>query len=613
MIDVESLIVSELDRLLPLPDGRRADWQDVLRRSGLSRRRSTRERPLAVLAFAVVAAAAVVAVTTPVGAAIAHTFGGFSAWISGEPGTPASPAQEQAFQQASKRSWSAFAPGTQLRRLIQTSASGTTYTLFGFRSGDALCLRLLATGAVPATSTHCAPLHTLQTGKKPALVVAADEPLGSTNLPPNNQGYVPEAASASFGIVSDGVSQVVLHADDGTHDALVASNAFLYVADHPKLGVRVRGVDAIAANGAKVALPFQSSPFGTVDLPQPPKGTPKGPTHVDRQVSGGTVGWVDRREARGEAMPAALHTEVAALVHGGRLLFGRLIQPDPKDFLRVGVIVISHTSPAAGSKETLCMLLTGQNALGGGCSPLKRFFLRSPVSVSISGNGSSQFSILSGLASDTVAQIKLFAASGATINVPLKNNVFVVRISRDAYPIRIVGYDNQHNVIEIQTFQSDGMTNPAPAKARTSIRERFRVSAADGTTAIVTAGDPAGGYRCWSISYGNGGAQGGGCTQWPLTDAMTRGNPLLLIAPTTVGKDVFLGGQIPDGVASVTITYPDGTTETAQTKDGFIAYPIPAAKLASGSTVIALRGYDTSGKQIAQRGLRIKGARQAKP
>ena len=30
MIDVEPLIVSELERMLPLPDGGRADWSDVL-------------------------------------------------------------------------------------------------------------------------------------------------------------------------------------------------------------------------------------------------------------------------------------------------------------------------------------------------------------------------------------------------------------------------------------------------------------------------------------------------------------------------------------------------------------------------------------------------------
>ena len=34
MIDVEPLILSELERMRPLPDGGRADWSDVLRRAG---------------------------------------------------------------------------------------------------------------------------------------------------------------------------------------------------------------------------------------------------------------------------------------------------------------------------------------------------------------------------------------------------------------------------------------------------------------------------------------------------------------------------------------------------------------------------------------------------
>lgn len=38
MIDVEPLIVAGLDRLVPLPSGERADWQDVLGRAGETRR-----------------------------------------------------------------------------------------------------------------------------------------------------------------------------------------------------------------------------------------------------------------------------------------------------------------------------------------------------------------------------------------------------------------------------------------------------------------------------------------------------------------------------------------------------------------------------------------------
>jgi hypothetical protein len=72
MIDVEPLIVSELERMLPLPDGGLADWTDVLRRSGLagpSERR--RWRPVLVLAV-------VVAALVGVGVAIANGFGVFN-------------------------------------------------------------------------------------------------------------------------------------------------------------------------------------------------------------------------------------------------------------------------------------------------------------------------------------------------------------------------------------------------------------------------------------------------------------------------------------------------------------------------------------------------------
>jgi hypothetical protein len=68
MIDVEPLIVSELERMLPLLDGR-ADWSDVLRRSGSA---SGRRRWRSVLVTAVAVAALV-----GVGVAIAARVGVF--------------------------------------------------------------------------------------------------------------------------------------------------------------------------------------------------------------------------------------------------------------------------------------------------------------------------------------------------------------------------------------------------------------------------------------------------------------------------------------------------------------------------------------------------------
>ena len=44
MIDVEPLIVSGLNRLVPLPSGERGDWADVLSRAGTQDRRITLTR-----------------------------------------------------------------------------------------------------------------------------------------------------------------------------------------------------------------------------------------------------------------------------------------------------------------------------------------------------------------------------------------------------------------------------------------------------------------------------------------------------------------------------------------------------------------------------------------
>jgi hypothetical protein len=70
VINVEPLIRTQLDSLMPLPDGSRSDWADVLERSGQRQRRSRRR-----LLLALAAAVCLLAVT---GAAIATAFGAFS-------------------------------------------------------------------------------------------------------------------------------------------------------------------------------------------------------------------------------------------------------------------------------------------------------------------------------------------------------------------------------------------------------------------------------------------------------------------------------------------------------------------------------------------------------
>jgi hypothetical protein len=597
MNDVDALARAEVAALLPIPSGAAPDWDDVVRRARFPRRRLPRAAVLAaaVVAFAVAAAA------SPLGAALVRTFDDFSAWIRGEPGEPASPAEQQAFQAANARSWDGFAPDAKLRRLLATEVSGTSFTLFGFRSGDLLCLRLVATGGVSGTSTHCAPVRALQAAESPALVVAADEPMVSSKpKPAGAEGYTADEYDATFGIASDGVRGVVVRADDGTHDALVGGNAFLYVADHPKVGTRVRGVEAVAANGDRAPLAFQSSPFGMLDLPPPPKGKALGPTRIERHVSGGSIGWIERREPRGEPLPESLRPRVedmsSHMPGGGRPVLERVVRPDPGDVLRMGIL--GETSSDGGPVDTICYLVIGPGGIGGTCDRTDRIFARGPFTLGLGGSGASEYSLLSGLASDDVAALRVFVASGKTIDVPLRDNAYFARVARSEFPIRLVGYDREGRVIGTQSFRDDGMTSSAPPQARSTVRRLARVAGDEGGSATLRAGEVVGGYRCWTIDFGDGHG-GGGCTPWP-----SKERPLLFLHLDYDGGDAFLTGQVPPSVASVRVTFADHTGTSVAPISGFVVYAIPSAHVVDGRVFVGLAAYDASGRELDRRGLR---------
>jgi hypothetical protein len=71
MTDLEPLIRTQLDSLMPLPDGSRSDWADVLERSGQRQWRSRRR-----LLLALAAALCLLAVTGAIAAAVGAFSGG---------------------------------------------------------------------------------------------------------------------------------------------------------------------------------------------------------------------------------------------------------------------------------------------------------------------------------------------------------------------------------------------------------------------------------------------------------------------------------------------------------------------------------------------------------
>jgi hypothetical protein len=574
-----------------------AEWEDVLRRAGVERKRDARRQ----LMLAVAVAALVGVAMSPVGTAIADGVGGFATWVRGEPGTPATPAEQHAFERANERTWVGFPPGTKLRRLIETELAGTTFTLYGFRSGDEFCLRFLARGEETDTLTYCAPLRVLQ-GPAPAVVVATDEGIGLADVPPNEDGYRPPVYGATFGIVSDGVQHVVLHGDDGTHDALLGGNAFLFVDDHPKLGARVRSAEAVAANGARAELPLQPTPFGQLGLPAPPGGRAPGPTEVERTVEGGSIEWVELDEPRGDPLPRG---RIGRPFLGGprglhqHLLLARVIQPEPDDYLRVGVVALSPGQSLQDPRSQLCALLIDREESGGGCSRGDRPFDRAPFTFSSSSSGSSQYSVLFGLASDDVAKLVLFSLHGGTIEVPLRDNAWVVRVSRGDYPLRLVAYDRHGRVIGNDAYQSDGSTSPAPAGAKSSVRTLARVVGESGQTATLRAGKVVGGYRCISIEVSNRGG-GGGCTPWPVD-----GPALAFVEVAATHGDVFLTGPLSPAVAAISVSYPSGDSVRVEPISSFLLHAAPHRFMPRSPFTVKLRAFDAHGRQIAERTLEV--------
>lgn len=560
MIDFETRLHEELERLVPLPDARDASWTDALARADRRRRwRGTRELELAA---AFVAAVAVTLVLTPLGGALGRGIGDFSAWLSGEPGTPASQTERADFEQAT-RQWRSFPQGTQLRRLISVQAGGGTFTLFGFRSGDSLCLHLAVSG-VPITRaagplpTSCAPLEQLRAADAPVVVVGTDYGIGHQDVAPTGAGYVPPLASVTFGIVADGVERLALVTNHGRSDATVGDNAFLAVADHPPLGLRSSEAIATTRDGAERRTAIAEAPFGDYGWPAARPGVAPGPTTVERTPEGGSIGWLTRHEPRGRSLDQA---GLNGRFGGARHTFGRVVKPDPSGYLREAVFL--HRS------GVICHYLVGINGAGGGCFAPHDVFAHTPFTVDISvENGGDQYALLDGLATDDVRRMELYLATGERWAVPLKDNVFAVAVPRTKYPARIVAYDEQGRVIGIQAMSHDPLATTGPRPAG-PLRLVLTVDGEHGTRGELRLGPSSDGGRCWRVSFSGGGG-GGGC---PPKETKS---PPLALGVQDAGRDSFVTGEVAPAVVRVKLIFVSGRAVTVDPVERFVLDALPA-------------------------------------
>ncbi len=587
-IDLDPVLRVELQELTPLDERTMGDWRDVERRAG-----EARGPRRALLLAATVGATLVALLATPLGGAVARGVEDFSAWLTATAGRPVTESEQRAFDDASVRAWSAFPPGTTLRRLLATPVDGVDYTVLGLRAGDDVCVRVASSGDTRPSSFGCVPVSALRSAGAPVVVVRADQPVSSSGE------SSPELASVTFGIAADGVTAVELSTDEKTVRVDVVDNAFVHVASRPQRGTRVRGVEAILAGGGRVTVPFASAPYGTWDLPPAPTGKPLGPDHVDRSVPVGTVGWILRHEPRGVEPPRDMVERVTKGMPG-RVTFARLIEIGRADAFATLVVElqVDQRNPGnygIGGHMVCTTLVSHGQLLGGGCNARATLLYDGPFTMGESiAEGGDQYAVLFGVANDDVARMALYQANGEVVPVPLRDNVYAVRTLRAAYPVRLVASDAAGRVIGIKTFASDLPRGSGPRPVPDAEwRQLTTTSDAQGRASSLWVAAAVGGGTCYELR-GPSGATQSGCRPGPYTGSTLA----VSVTGIDVGRPVLVG-LVGDAVARVTIRYPDGSETTLRPYAGYLLAALDSTR-AQQDDALHVEALDKDGIAIGQ-------------
>ena len=556
------------------------------------RRRLRRRTRWGAIVVAAAIAVIALALATPLGAEIARSLSGFSSWLTGQPGSPAPHADQRAFARENARTWLGlgFPARTKLRLLESStdSATGERVELLGFRSGGSVCLRLHLTGETADTAQSCAPLAELRRSGAPARVIILNHGFGR-----GKQrvwyGLVPiysAALEVTAGVAADDVRAVTLTDQAGTHPVRTSGNAFLYVTWRPIIGQRVMQIFAQTSRGP-VAVPLAQTffPFGAGGGAARPFF---GPSSVQRHISGGTIGWLDHRQPKGQPLDVLpKRTPGLRFTHA---VFGRVITPDPSQPIRVAVAL--STSGHGGRAIGICTAVILQSGGGSGCARRAQLFAHGPLSdTMMMGGGSDQFALLEGLASDDVARIVAFLANRQTQPVPLTDNVYVAQIARTKLPAKLVAYDTHGRIIGIATVPAEpGHGGPAPAPGRP--KRLLRVTSVTGETETLYSAPAPYGGRCfywrWYKSKNVTGETGGCGTP------ATHGQAISLEFGAGTG---IWEGQVRPDVTTVELRFADGSHTTLKPTDGFILYALNRSQLTSGGLTEAI-ARNATGKQV---------------
>jgi hypothetical protein len=550
--EFSSQIFDQLDAYTPEPD-RRPDWRDVIRRAQWQR---TRRLVVALAAALTVFGSA---------AAVTAALGGFDRWLSGEPGKPAPSEEQQKFEAANARTWAAFPEDTKLRELIRTKVDGKTYVLFGFRSGDTLCLKLKAVSLGHSTDSSCTPAATLAHATAPIVVVNRDWGF--------DDRYAHASAQLSFGIVSDAVKRVDVLASDGPHQAVVGGNAYLFVENEPNTGNRILAVSTRSFSGTRSTIRFGTT-YGFFGGSPDSGRSARGPGSVQARIGHPTIGWYARGERRGRS-PDSLNLSRARLL--GISATARFVKPDPLSNVVVGL------------DGDICLVVVTGLDVGSGCNTASSFFARGPLNVMMSGGGGTESMVVSGAAADGVERLTAFGSGGQDLSVPLRDNLFAARVAITEFPIRLVGYDKRGRVAAVQTLQSRLLGGLLPPSAWTPSRRTIRVRGPNGATATLRVTHGIKDMRCWRVRFSTGQSRRGCKPTYPT------GPWVYADLVQQAGRDLFVVGNVRAPVEVVKLRFEDGRTLTMRPVADLYVFAIPREYLRTERQLAFVRGYEAHG------------------
>jgi hypothetical protein len=550
--EFSSQIFDQLDAYTPKPD-RRPDWRDVVRRA---QRQRTRRLVMALAAALTVFGSA---------AAVTAALGGFDRWLSGEPGKPAPSEEQQKFEAANARTWAAFPEDTKLRELIRTKVDGKTYVLFGFRSGDTLCLKLKAVSLGHSTDSSCTPAATLAHATAPIVVVNRDWGF--------DDRYAHASAQLSFGIVSDAVKRVDVLASDGPHQAVVGGNAYLFVENEPNTGNRILAVSTRSFSGTRSTIRFGTT-YGFFGGSPDSGRSARGPGSVQARIGHPTIGWYARGERRGRS-PDSLNLSRARLLDISAT--ARFVKPDPLSDVVVGL------------DGNICLVVVTELDVGSGCNTASSFFARGPLNVMMSGGGGTESMVVSGAAADGVERLTAFGSGGQDLSVPLRDNLFAARVAITEFPIRLVGYDKRGRVAAVQTLQSRLLGGLLPPSAWTPSRRTIRVRGPNGATATLRVTHGIKDMRCWRVRFSTGQSRRGCKPTYPT------GPWVYADLVQQAGRDLFVVGNVRAPVEVVKLRFEDGRTLTMRPVADLYVFAIPREYLRTERQLAFVRGYEAHG------------------